>query len=173
MLSGMTQVTVALVKPSARDVSKDSSSAEQHTLGASSETAGRSGRHWKSASSWLEYFLGSLHYRKRITMARSTVNNSNKNLAGRRKEEVLVTYRTPAWLINKAWEARSLKASSGWTIHLRVYNILPRHSEVFDYARQGKVKELQTLFERWEVSPFIRDDSLGGTLLHVSLAKFL
>lgn len=162
-------MTVSLVKPAVSNSSEENNSNEHSTSEASYKTSRRSGYRWRSSSSWLEYFLGSFHYRRAIITG-STRDVSSKRSARKSKEELIVEFRTPAWLINKAWEARSIKACSGWTFHLRIHNILPYDSKAFEYARVGNVKGLQTLFERREASPFDRTEG-GYTLLHVSFRR--
>ena len=84
------------------------------------------------------------------------------------EEQVLtmVSYRSPAWLIDKAWSLQILRASSGWTFKPRTYNMVSNKSLIFDYARQGDVNSLQELFSNRKASPFDCSD-YGWTALHV------
>ena len=81
-------------------------------------------------------------------------------------EEIITEYSTPSWLTRRLWRLRTFKSSSGWTLCLQTYNIIPQDSLVFVYLKENNVKGLQELFSRKEASPFDCFSS-GSTLLLV------
>ncbi len=86
----------------------------------------------------------------------------------REVEEIRAEYRGPSWLINRLWRIQAVKASFGWSFHLRTYNIVPWNSPVFALARKNSVKGLQELFNKKEASPFDCNEN-DMTLLLVSI----
>jgi len=60
-----------------------------------------------------------------------------------------------------------MKARKTWTCNLRVYNVIPRDSLIFEFTQKGNLGAVQTLFSRRMASPFDRRDGDGSTALHV------
>lgn len=81
-------------------------------------------------------------------------------------QEMVVWYRGPAWLVNRAWNLYASKACNGWNFTIRQYNVVPHNSLVFMYALDGDVIGLQRLFDKHEASPLDCHED-GWTPLHV------
>jgi len=108
---------------------------------------GKSEKHESRSSAWLKYLFGS----KRTSRYGSSIR-----------------YRTPGWLLNQVWEYGNSSSQNLWTSNLRIYNVVPQKSLIFDFAANNNVEAIKTLFRRKEASPFDRDELYGKTPLHVS-----
>lgn len=69
----------------------------------------------------------------------------------------------------RRWAFEMSKVSQSWDHALRVYNVIPRDSLPFNYARAGDVAGLRVMFDAKLASPFDIECRRGQTLLHVSL----
>lgn len=92
----------------------------------------------------------------------------NKDEPGRKeeREETIVEYRAPSWLVHRAWRIQAVHSCSGWNFSPRTYNEVPFSSPIFLYARRGDIEGIQDLFENREASPYDRTMT-GDTPLHV------
>jgi hypothetical protein len=128
-------------------------------------TPSHSGHYWSCPSIFGGFWLSRTCY--------SVMNRKKRDVTNTKKEVevVIVQYRSPSWLANRMWNIQAVKASYGWDISLRAYNVVHRESPVLKYARDNNVRGLQELFSERIASPFDCDDD-GWTPLAVSLAIF-
>ncbi|CZR66958.1 uncharacterized protein PAC_16857 [Phialocephala subalpina] len=84
-----------------------------------------------------------------------------------RQKARLARLQTPKWLWYhaRALELCCLKVPSGWDFSIRLYNVIPWDSEIFDYACVGNVEGIQKLFQEGKASLFDRCNYDGFTLL--------
>jgi len=66
--------------------------------------------------------------------------------------------------MNWTWDVEFCRSRSGWNVNLRIYNIIPSGSLVFELAGEGDVRGLLDLFAEGQASPFDVDED-GGSLL--------
>lgn len=127
------------------------------------DTLARSPRYWGNPSIFGRFWLSRTCY--------SVMNRKKRDVTNSKKEVevVIVQYRSPSWLANRMWNIQAVKASYGWDIGLRAYNVIHRESPVLKYASNNNVRGLQELFSERIASPFDCDDE-GWTPLAVSLA---
>ncbi|KAF4629247.1 hypothetical protein G7Y89_g8899 [Cudoniella acicularis] len=81
------------------------------------------------------------------------------------RDEIRAYFRSPAWLINRAWEIEGRKALSGWDFSVSTYNFVSTTSMIFKYAQTGTIVQLQELFQNRLASP-LDTDEYGHTVLH-------
>lgn len=109
--------------------------------------------------------FGALRYRKH----NYAIYNKGEMIEYRKKheiEEIITEYWTPSWIARRLWRLRTFKSSSGWTLCLQTYNVIPQDSLAIVYVEENNLKGLQELFSRKLASPFDCGPS-GATLLHV------
>lgn len=82
------------------------------------------------------------------------------------REYIIIQYRAPPWLLNRAWSMQLVRAISSWTFSPRSYNVIPSSSILFEYIKTENIGRLRDLFDRREASPFDCNEK-GATLLHV------
>jgi hypothetical protein len=131
-------------------------------------------RQYYSSSSSRQYSLGSTSAFNAFGILRYSTKQYSKNSNQKvnessdigERQEIIVWYRGPAWLVNRAWKFHARKAYNGWNFGIRQYNVIHSSSTIFRYARRGNVKGLQKLFDRRQASPFDCDEN-GQTPLHV------
>ncbi len=140
-----------------------SNSQLDNELTTKTDTPTHSHRYWDNPSIFGGIWLSRTCY--------SVMNREKRDVTNRKKEVEVATirYRSPSWLANQMWNIQAVKASYGWDIRLRAYNVVPLESAVFEYARDNNVRGLQELFSERAASPFDCNDE-GLTLLAVSLA---
>lgn len=122
----------------------------------------------KDEYSWtMSSLLGTVGYSK---SRYSVIKRRHTDDAGRKeeREEIIALYRSPTWLVNRAWRIQATKACFGWTFSPRTYNVIPPTSPVFRYVRNDDVRGLQDLFSNRLASPSDCDER-GETLLHVRI----
>jgi hypothetical protein len=131
-------------------------------------------RHYYSGSLPPQYSLGSvgafnpfgiLRYNTKQCSKYSHQKVDDSSGTGESRE-IMVWYRSPAWLVNRAWKFHARKAYNGWNFSIRQCNVTHSCSPVFYHAVTGNVKGLQELFDRRQASPFDCNED-GQTLLHV------
>ncbi|MCJ1386123.1 hypothetical protein MMC17_009248 [Xylographa soralifera] len=110
--------------------------------------------------------LGSFIYEIRYH-SKSQLNKANTYDKSTSHYEIVASYRWPAWLMNRTWYLRVLKAHCGWDFKFRQYNIVPDSSLVIQYAEVGNVAGLQQLFDHLLASPW-DCDQFGNTLIHLA-----
>lgn len=72
----------------------------------------------------------------------------------------------PSWWSQSIYEVVSAPAMSGWNYSYRVYNTIPRDSEIITRVQNGDMPGVIELFRARKASPFDKDDR-GHSLLYV------
>lgn len=107
--------------------------------------------------------------KKQIPPGYMSSRNSGLGLGyTRRSGKWQAQLRLPAWVSEKTYELYCSTALSGWTINCRVYNEVPRNSEIITKVRCGDRKGVMELFSSGQASPFDTSES-GYSLLYVSI----
>lgn len=68
------------------------------------------------------------------------------------------------WWSTVVWEVYSAPVP-GWNYGLRVYNMIPRSSEIFERANRGDMAAVKRLFSSGEASLYDRDEDNNTILL--------
>ena len=113
--------------------------------------------------SWAEYFAGSVAYRKGVLKQKKCCHNGVDG----KKYMWQFRIRLPSWWKTQIWDIHIMQAQSGWTNHLKVYNIVPSDSLQFQYAVNGEVDLLRDLFLAGKASPSDLNEH-GNSLIAVS-----
>ena len=116
-------------------------------------------------------------YQRRKTSLRSRSKDKTlSRLFKSPRKDPLLRVRVPVWLSTRMLEFYSYSATSGWTFHIKTYNLLPGNPLAFECVRQGDLDGLRMLFAERKASPFdvyhakIENPS-KNTLLAVSQPK--
>jgi len=65
----------------------------------------------------------------------------------------------PYWIWKRVLDLRFEQAEMGWNATFRVYNVLPRHSPVFEACDTGDLDEVQHLFRSKQASIYDRTEN--------------
>jgi hypothetical protein len=97
----------------------------------------------------LEYLFGYVRYAQRVSASLkwSKYGGIEKKYS-QDKEGSWLQYRTLSWLTSQVWEIFNFKARNTWALNLRVYNVVPRDSLVFDFIQTDNIEGIKTLFSR-------------------------
>jgi hypothetical protein len=86
----------------------------------------------------------------------------------KRQQKLKARFQAPKWLfcVSRAIEIYGRRLHAGWNFNIRVYNVVPYESPIFEMAINGDVIGIQDLFRTGQASPFDRTVS-GCTILDV------
>jgi hypothetical protein len=94
---------------------------------------------------------------ERHSQQQQTMNSQDQN------EAILIQLKLPAWLSRRAFDSFIFRNQSGWTQHLKIYNVLPKWSEEYRLARScidnDDVMQMQCLLQNRSIHPW---DSYAG-----------
>jgi hypothetical protein len=110
--------------------------------------------------------------RRKATISMRGCAKSSKTPREEDRDEIRAYFRSPTWLINRAWEIEGRKALSGWDFNVLTYNFVSATSLIFIYAQIGTIAQLQELFQNRLASP-LDTDEYGQTVLHVSCTTYI
>lgn len=164
--SHITALAAADTVETYNSICQDSFDSSTQLTKASNPSAMVSGKGCDPGQPWtVSTLFGTIQYSKRCCLffRRLRMNEIDET---EEREEIVAQYRAPTWLMNRAWEVQVSKATSGWTFRPRTFNVLPRWSPIFMYARGGRIEYIQELFQEKESSIYDCDEN-GWTLLHV------
>jgi hypothetical protein len=85
-----------------------------------------------------------------------------------RNNNYLWLLRAPNWMTSRVLEISGMKTPGGWDWRLLTYIEFPWSGEIDYYLKEGKIQNLQNLFASGHLSPLVRMQGSGRTLLHVS-----
>lgn len=85
-----------------------------------------------------------------------------------RNSSYLWLLRAPTWMTSRVLEVSGMKAAGGWDWMIRTYTEIRWSSELDYYLTEGKIQNLQDLFGSGQLSPLVRTQGSGRSLLHVS-----
>lgn len=74
----------------------------------------------------------------------------------------------PKWFSQKVWDLTVQVSTFGWQTNLVTFNIVPNDSLVFQYAEDGDLCGIRSLFSQGLASPLDCDED-GNPLIKVSL----
>ena len=94
--------------------------------------------------------------------------NPKKQRRDPRNSDYLWLLRAPNWMTSRVLEISGMKAPGGWDWTFRTYAEIRWSSELDYYLKEGKIQNLQNLFGSGHLSPLIRTQGSGRSLLHVS-----
>ena len=72
----------------------------------------------------------------------------------------------PSWLSKSVFEFTSRPRLSGWSWSYRVYNVVPRNSEIITKVEQGALKGILELVSTGKAS-YLDKDEMGNSLQYV------
>ncbi|KAH8593500.1 hypothetical protein B0O99DRAFT_688721 [Bisporella sp. PMI_857] len=116
-----------------------------------------------TAFNWFRYLCGKAVYSEYYV---SSNDAKNKSKDKEYRKYARLQYRWPGWLANQVWITSSYTQPNIWDFNMRIYNVIPRDSVIFDFIKQGNIEAIKTLFKRKAASPFDKSDEDGWTLLH-------
>lgn len=71
-------------------------------------------------------------------------------------------------MTSRVLEISGMKAPGGWDWTFRTYTEIRWSGELDYYLKEGKIQNLQDLFGSGDLSPLVRMQGSGRSLLHVS-----
>jgi hypothetical protein len=76
----------------------------------------------------------------------------------------------PRWISETIYEFHYAPSLSGWMFHARIYNVIPRNSEIHKRVKMGDEEGVVELFRTRQASPFDKDVD-GRSLLYVRFSQ--
>ncbi|GFG10290.1 putative ankyrin repeat protein RF_0381 [Aspergillus udagawae] len=109
--------------------------------------------------------LGSLSVKSQSVTLRPAIRKSDAAQTEYRTEKKTFTLRSAEWLSSRIIELQAVRQGSQWTFNLRPWQVVSPDSMLFDFCREGDLRNVQRLFTKGLASPFdVTPD--GDTALH-------
>ena len=104
--------------------------------------------------------------RTELQTTASTLSRGNGRQGMKRAKRAPFILRIRPWFLNTVYTVATVKATNGWDISLRTYNIVPVDAEIFEACEYGDLSQVRRLFAEGRASPLDRD-AYGQSLLWV------
>jgi hypothetical protein len=116
-------------------------------------------------------WLGSLSVKSQTVTLRPGVRKSDTPQSEYQSEKKTFTLRTAGWWSSRIIiELQAIRQASQWTFNQRPWHVVSPDSMLFDFCREGDLRNVQRLFSKGLASPFdITSD--GDTALHVCISQ--
>jgi hypothetical protein len=114
-------------------------------------------------------WLGSLSIKTQSITLRPAIYKSDTAPSEYRSEKKTITLTSTRWWSSRIIELQAIQQGSRWTFNLRPWQVVSPDSMVFDFCREGDLRNVQRLFSKGLASPFdVTPD--GDTALHVCVS---
>jgi hypothetical protein len=116
------------------------------------------------------FWLGSLSVKSQSITLRPAIRRSDTARTEYQSERKTFTLRLAGWLSSRIIELQAVQQGSQWTFNLRPWQVVSPDSMLFDFCKEGDLRNIQRLFSKGLASPFdVTPD--GDTALHVCILQ--
>ncbi|KAF4167420.1 hypothetical protein CNMCM6936_005036 [Aspergillus lentulus] len=110
-------------------------------------------------------WLGSLSVKSQTVTLKPGNRKSDTAQTEYRSEKKTFTLRSTGWWSSRIIELQAIRQASQWTFNLRPWQVVSPDSMLFDFCREGDLRNVQRLFSKGLASPFDVTPE-GDTALH-------
>lgn len=115
-------------------------------------------------------WLGSLSVKTQFMTLRPAIHKSDTAQSEYRSEKRTFTLRSTRWWSSCIIELQAIRQGRQWTLNLRPWQVVSPDSMLFEFCREGDLRNVQRLFSKGLASPFdVTSD--GDTALHVCISQ--